>query len=61
MWHALAFIEKRLKVDERSSSWQVNPMHYLEANNCFYKPGTLSAAFAWFQQAMEVINHLETF
>jgi len=56
MWHALAFIENRLKVDERSSSWRVKPTHYLEAEDCFYKPGTLSAAFAWFQQAMEVIN-----
>jgi hypothetical protein len=48
----LGIHRKRLKV-VKEQKVAVNRQQF-EAHDCFYKPGTLSAAFAWFQQAMEV-------
>ena len=54
IWKTLEIIEGLLKIKRRSSSWQVNETYFKLASDCKYKPGTMSFALAWFQQAMAV-------
>jgi len=51
MWNSLKTIEQGIKIQKNSTSWRINDDYYLKASDCRIRPGTVSVAPAWFQQA----------
>ncbi|KAF9529989.1 hypothetical protein CPB83DRAFT_734135, partial [Crepidotus variabilis] len=58
MWKDLRVIQPSVKVDKKSSSWRVSDTHY-RSQPGWLKPGNVSLAPAWFQQAHENSDPLE--
>jgi len=61
MWNSLKIIEQGIKMHKNSTSWRINEDYYLKASDCRIRPGTVSVAPAWFQQAHLVGQMLEFF
>jgi len=54
LWEGLGIMQNRLVVKKGGTSWRTNESFYRSEEDCRFKPGTVSFAVAWFQQAMQV-------
>ena len=61
MWNSLKTIEQGIKMQKNSTSWHINEEYHLKASSCRIRPGTVSVAPAWFQQAHMVGKNVGNF
>jgi len=54
MWNSLKIIKHGIQMKKGSTSWRINADYYLRESECQIRPGTVSVAPAWFQQAHKV-------
>lgn len=53
IWQDLTLLEKSLRINKSCNSWRVAPT-FFRVDDGWMKPGSMSMAPAWFQQAHEV-------